>query len=298
MDRSDIHFWINPNSLPRVSALDTCMHTTPYIHFKRKYQEYILYVMMEGEMYLREGAREYHLVENDVLLLDPTRLHVGTRASTMQFAYVHFTPGDGRERFPEMDAADEDIYGRQEERESSASTGDEMQCLCFPKYYHLENEEQIARMRTLCENVHEVSLDDGRLRKQKAAALAHAILLTVAEDINKAQMSETLHRRSADRTVQELMWYLRRHYMEHLTSQDIEHRFGYQFDHLNRLFRKHYNDTIFHYLGGVRCDEAKKLLGSGYYSALEVAMRVGFGSSEQFSHVYKRYMGHSPRADM
>ncbi len=284
MDRSDIHFLINPNSLPRVSALDTCMHTAPYIHFKRKYHEYILYVMMEGEMYLREGAREYHLVENDVLLLDPTRLHVGTQASSMQFAYLHFMPGDGRERFTERD----------EPEDAPADT----QYLWFPKYYHLENEEQIARMRALCETVHEVSLDDGRLRAQKAAALAHAILLTVAEDINKAQMSETMNRRSADRTVQELLWYLRRHYMEHLTSQEIEHRFGYQFDHLNRLFRKHYDDTIFHYLGSVRCEEAKKLLGSGYYSALEVAMRVGFGSSEQFSHVYKRYMGHSPRADM
>ena len=42
-------------------------------------------------MYLREGEEEYHLVENDCILLDPTRKHVGYRTSVCNFLYVHFS---------------------------------------------------------------------------------------------------------------------------------------------------------------------------------------------------------------
>ena len=88
---NSVIFDINAERLPVVSMTDIARVKPPYIHFRRQYHEYIFYYILEGEMYLREGEEEYHLVENDCILLDPTRKHVGYRTSVCNFLYVHFS---------------------------------------------------------------------------------------------------------------------------------------------------------------------------------------------------------------
>ncbi len=276
---NDLYFTVNTRSLPQVSALDSCSHKPPYVHFKRKYHEYILYVLTEGELFLREDEEEYHLTKNDCILLDPTRTHVGIKTSTVSFCYFHFLPGYKDNRYPEVD-------------ENHCIGADEM---LFPKYHHLESEKAIDMCRELCSKVHELSMDANRLNRAIASSLLHMMMLTIADDIENIRYIENAGAKRRSGTVTELKWYLKQHYMDRFESGIIGEQAGYNYDHLNRLFKADTGDTIYQYLQKIRCEEAKKLLETGYYNNNEIAVRVGLGSSEHFCNVYKKYMGHTPR---
>ena len=274
-------FAINPNALPQVSALDSCSHKPPYVHFKRKYHEYILYYITSGELYIEEDGLEYHLDENSSILLDPTRTHVGTRTSTYEFCYFHFIPGYGEGRYEEF----------------SSNQPQNRDKILFPKYHKLKSTEAITACRQLCDNVHAISIDGKSLKRQKASALLHMLMLEIADDMEAGLHETDSGIRLKASTAREVEWYLRHHYMEDFDSDTLGSRFGYNFDHLNRLFKKETGDTIYHYLTMLRCLEAQKLLRTGYYTNAEIADRVGFSGSEHFSHIYKKYMGHSPRTE-
>ena len=124
-----IYFKIVHNELPSVSLADFADIKPPYVHFKRKYHEYILYYILSGELYLTEGDTEYTLEENDFILLDPSREHHGRKTSKCRFLYVHFA-------FPFQETAQGD-------------DGD----VFVPKYHHVESTETILSCRTLSEKL-------------------------------------------------------------------------------------------------------------------------------------------------
>lgn len=274
----EIFFVLNTNALPQVSALDSCSQHPPYVHFKRKYHEYILYVITSGELFLNEGGIEYHLEENDCILLDPTRTHVGSRSSSFAFCYFHFLPGYSGNRYPEV------------ARDFALNQGE----VFFPKVHRLVNDETIRTCRELCDRVHDISVDGGTLKRQKASALLHMLMLEIAEDVKNQEHGHKYNSKGCLLTARELERYINRHYMDEFNSESLGDRFGYNYDHLNRLFKKETGDTIYHHLVRVRCEEAKKLLQTGYYSNEEIAARVGFAGSEHLSHVYKKIWGYPP----
>ncbi len=274
-----ILFAVNSNCLPVVSALDSCSQKPPYVHFKRKYHEFILYVITSGELFLKEDDREYHLKENDCILLDPDRTHVGIKPSAYEFCYFHFRPGYGDDRYKEV--------GESYEAKKAE--------ILFPKVHSLKDPEIIRTCRELCSKVHDIAFYSGNLKRQKAAALLHLLMLEIYEDSVNAVRDRRDSGPSV--TVDELERFINKHYMDKFDSDKLAERFGYNFDHLNRLFKKEYGDTIYHHLLKLRCEEAKRMILTGYYSNDEIAARVGFAGSSHFSHVYKSIMGCSPRSE-
>ena len=95
------HFIINHSDIPRVSVTDKANVKPPYIHFERKPEEYILYYILCGKMYLQEGEIDYCLQKNDFILLDPGKTHKGIKTSECEFFYIHFSLYNG-ERYQEI----------------------------------------------------------------------------------------------------------------------------------------------------------------------------------------------------
>jgi AraC-like DNA-binding protein len=274
----EIYYVLNTNALPQVSALDSCGQRPPYVHFKRKYHEYILYVITSGELFLNEEGIEYHLEENDCILLDPTRTHVGIRTSSYTFCYFHFLPGYAGNRYMEVD------------KNYLLNQGE----VLFPKIHRISNDETIKICRELCDRVHDISVEGGFLKRQKASALLHMIMLEISEDARNQEHGQKYNSKGYLLTAKELERYIKRHYMDDFDSEGLGDKFGYNYDHLNRLFKKETGSTIYRYLVQVRCEEAQKLLQTGYYSNEEIAARVGFAGSDHLSHVYKKIWGYPP----
>ena len=87
----DIFFGGNCVTLPMVNLVDEVTIAPPYIHYKRKATEFILYYIYDGEMYLTESTTEYILKQGDIILLDPARSHFGRKASICHYIYIHFS---------------------------------------------------------------------------------------------------------------------------------------------------------------------------------------------------------------
>lgn len=83
--------------IPQVNLTDTVIIKPPYIHFRRKANEYILYYVLSGEMHLMEGEELYVLKQNDMIILDPSHEHYGTKSTICNFIYIHFNIEDMRE---------------------------------------------------------------------------------------------------------------------------------------------------------------------------------------------------------
>ena len=51
-----MYYEINGNILPQVRLVDRAVLEPPYVHRRRKADEYILYVMKKGTLYLEENG--------------------------------------------------------------------------------------------------------------------------------------------------------------------------------------------------------------------------------------------------
>ena len=69
------------NTLPHISFMNYFAPKGEWTHFRRQNGEYILYYLVDGAMYLREGEKEYSLKAGDVFLLQPGLVHEGTTVS-------------------------------------------------------------------------------------------------------------------------------------------------------------------------------------------------------------------------
>ncbi|NTV77562.1 MAG: hypothetical protein HGA25_00070 [Clostridiales bacterium] len=83
-------FSYNTEILPKVRIIGHIRYQTPWTHFARCIDEYVLYVIREGNMYLKENNIKYHLKAGDFFLLEPDLFHEGYCPATCDYYYVHF----------------------------------------------------------------------------------------------------------------------------------------------------------------------------------------------------------------
>ncbi len=70
--------------------------------------------------------------------------------------------------------------------------------------------------------------------------------------------------------------------------QDIAHRFGYNVDHLTKLFIRKYRVSLYQYLKNVRMDHAMWLLQNTGMSLSQIARSVGY---DNYSSFYRMFVG-------
>ena len=92
---------INLQYLPSVRLADSVVIEPPYVHRRRKADEYIVYLIKKGVMYLEENGETVTLQPGDMYVLDPRYIHVGVTASWCEYFYVHF-------RHPDMEPLEEE----------------------------------------------------------------------------------------------------------------------------------------------------------------------------------------------
>lgn len=272
-------FRIKNIGMPQISAADFASVKPPYVHFRRQYHEYILYYILSGEMFLAEGGKEYHLHENDMLLLEPGKEHKGLQASVCRFFYVHFS----------WDNAQNGMWG---EIADNMEQGDEV---LFPKYHTMESVQEIVRVRENIEKLVCYFHGMGVYNRQQAACQLQELVYAVSSDYREALHNKAYSVSSkAKQVIPELIAYLNCHYAEDISGELLQEHFHYHFDYLNRQFKKWTGKTIFVYLNTMRTMRAKQLLETGFYTVEEVAGQTGFRDVFYFSRVFKKYTGMTP----
>lgn len=88
--------------------------------------------------------------------------------------------------------------------------------------------------------------------------------------------------------------YMKDHYTEQITLNDIASYTGYNPSYLSTIFKRHEGIPPLDYLTGVRIRQARILLACNDFSISDVAMMVGFQNISYFNRTFKKVTGQTP----
>lgn len=234
----------NADLLPKVRMLGQIRYNEPWIHFSRCINEWVLYVIRDGNLYLQEDGVRYHLSAGDFFLLEPGLPHEGYQKAACDYYYAHFT-------HPDMHRAADDRQAMAllaEKRRQSLVGYNLDACdptapeTCLPKQFHLTGGEFKSQLHAAVE-CYDSREDD---YKRRASALLHSFLLQTAHEHLLAKNSVQGRKiRKSDVIAEQLLRYLNQNYTKRLTSREIEELFEGNFDYLNRVFSSLTGSPVF-----------------------------------------------------
>lgn len=280
----------NADILPKVRFCGRVRYQEPWLHFERTINEYVMYVVRDGEMFIEENGEQYHLRSGDCLLLEPGLRHVGYQAAPCDYYYAHFTHGEFFRVQDEEKAIDELMNKRRITLISYNLDIDPPtdSITYLPKRYCFHNREFRAALNTMVE-CYDMREEHYRSR---VSTMLHGFLLQIAHENLLNYNNRNTHRvKRSEIIAEEIVKYINQNYSAPLTSREIEERFEVNFDYINRVVSEITGYTIFAYLNDVRIRAAKQLIATTNLPFSKIAELVGIEDRYYFSKLFRRITG-------
>ncbi|MFG2794481.1 AraC family transcriptional regulator N-terminal domain-containing protein [Streptomyces sp. NPDC048419] len=140
------------------------------------------------------------------------------------------------------------------------------------------------------------SLDTGADRRVLTPMYLQEIVYRV---LQREQFSRLLHiaaKQSAGNPVSAALVYIREHYAEPVTVNDMAEQVALSPSSFSQLFREVTGRSPYQFLKELRLDRARELLLDGRLSVTDVSRRVGYSSVSHFIKEFRRRFGTTPRA--
>lgn len=289
-----LFYKLNGEILPKVRLVDSIELTEPYLHQYRHINEYVLYFVVKGDLYIEENGVKYHLTKGDILLLDPEYSHGGWKDSVCEYYYIYF-------RHSEIERGSLGSQEKNQNRQSYSPDNEDFYgislsfSMIFPKIIHLGNTGIFLKLLRLLEEAKE---------SYKNPLKDHRVLCSIkmleffeklsVEYVTTDGSSKIEGKSKACDKVCALVNYLNLHYSKTISSRKIEELFECNFDYLNRVFKKYMGITIFSYLKECRIYKACELLETAPIKISVLSRQVGFTDESYFYKVFKKKMGITP----
>lgn len=117
--------------------------------------------------------------------------------------------------------------------------------------------------------------------------LAHAIVIAAQQNTPKSQNTKV--------EWQQIINYIDTNFHNDIDFKELARRHNYSFDRFRHIFREHFGISIYAYLTSQRINLAKRLLKSSNFSIARIAYDCGFNSSSQFTNIFKKHTGLTPK---
>lgn len=263
-------FDYNASILPEITLIGSDCREVPHRNVNRTTEDYIYYLVTEGEMFFCEDGVEYRLTKGDCFLFEPYKHHYGLCDSVYSIYFIHFKHSDIKK------AKGEPKQGRLMLPKMVSSRGNVVfnDAVALVQKAIRRNYVPLENYKTLCAcavqeafvNISQLYIGSGKPERY-TAAMQH---------------------------VSDVIEYLNENYRRKLTSAVIEDEVSYNFDYLNQLFKRQLDTTIFKMLEDIRMYNARNLLISSPLSIDAIAAEVGYKDETYFSKVFKKQHGISP----
>lgn len=272
-----------------------------WTHLSRVTDEYILYIINSGTLYIKEGDYEYELHAGDMLLLEPGYPHEGYRESSCDYYYIQFSENT----FTTFDCSKFDTI------ESILLANKRLFYNCDPLSYEPYTQSKLFIPKDLCITDSSVLTRIDQYMQEALFAfngqnehfklICSCKLIEILTILSSYFSEKVFHETNSRGTIsgqmnktRELLLLLRSCYGEKLTGDLISNKLNINFDYLNRVFKKQTGFTIFGYLNTIRINKAKELLLTGTMKSYEIAQIVGFNDEYHFSKAFKKSVGQTP----
>lgn len=275
--------------LPKVRMMGYVRYKEPWMHFSRQIDEFVLYVIKDGDMFIRENGIDYHLKRNDFFILEPGLLHEGYMKAACDYYYAHFSHS-GMQRAADDMAAMEELSDKR--RKTMVSYNLDKEDPTDPVTYvpkHFSVGEIDFRQR-LSAAVEEYDAREEHYRN-RVSTMLHSFILDVAHEHLLREWTEKKQVTKAEVVAERLIRYMNQNYSKALNSSQIEELFDVNFDYINRIVSKMTGYTVFAYLNVLRINNAKQLIATTDLPFNEIAYYVGIEDRYYFSKLFKKLTG-------
>ncbi|MEW4368247.1 AraC family transcriptional regulator [Paenibacillus kandeliae] len=141
----------------------------------------------------------------------------------------------------------------------------------------------------ICQSIHEQWMSGEHGSRTRAVSLFLQLLcdLREQEHVPEGDASVQLQRTRA---------YIEQHYREPLTLEQLAEMAGLSRNYYVSLFKKHYGESVVHYMTRLRMEQARRLMANPELRLRDIAHEVGYHDEFYFSRKFKQETGITPSA--
>jgi len=288
-------FTYHTEILPKVRFIGRINYKVPWKHFARIIDEYIMYIIKDGDMFIKENGVEYHLRTGDVFILEPNLQHVGYKSAICDYYYIHFKhEGLHNSNRP----FEEDLSDLMEKRRKCLICNNLLDdnsidpITYLPKWMNVT----IGPIAQELKSITDLYNRREEFYKLHTSTRFHSFLLCLSHEmlVNQLSILSTSTSKKSEHIAENILNYINHHYMEKITSTSIEELFEVNFDYINRLFSKITEMTIFKYINQLRINNAKQLIETSNLSFGEIAYLVGIEDRYYFTRQFHKFTNMTP----
>lgn len=225
-----------------------------WCHPKRIIDSYEIILIHEGTAYINEDGIEYTLNKNDILILEPGKLHYGYKTSEefTSFSWLHFSTT--KDRYKQL-----------------------------PKQINIREPYTLKTLFSQCRHtVNTPSYND------ICADLYTALI--IEEILTFKNSAETSSRYLS---VQIKEW-INLNIEKNISVSSVAKHFGYHENHICRLFKSAYGTGVKSYIIKMKLENAKNLLSATMYSVKQISDILSFKSENHFIKFFKYHIRITP----
>lgn len=289
-------FCIDTDYLPSILNFGHVNYKEPWVHFQRITDEYILYIVISGTLYVEEETEKYALSKGDMILLEPNIIHKGFKPSCCHYFYIHF-------KHPHIwritDKPDEEVHKEMLQKRilsfnSEIVSDDEgIDSICYiPKHYNLEKIEYY--MQFLYDTDNDYFGKYEHYKRLVSYKLMELFIRIGIDYLNEKTSLMTSALPKAYLKARDIMEFVLSEYRRKISSKEIEDKFEISYDYINKIFQKATGHTIASYINIVRIRKARELIETTSLKYADIAYFVGIDDQYYFSKLFKKYTGMTP----
>lgn len=140
------------------------------------------------------------------------------------------------------------------------------------------------------------SLGTGADRRVLTPIYMQEIVYRVLQREQFARMLQIAAKQAGGNPVSAALTYIREHYSEPITVNDMAERVNLSPSSFSHLFREVTGRSPYQFLKEIRLDRARELLLEGRLSVTDVSRSVGYSSASHFIKEFRSRFGTTPRA--
>jgi len=249
-----------------------------WTHLTRILQDYELFIVIEGTLYIGTDQKEYIINPGEYLLMPPNQFQHGTNTSLCSFYWMHF--GYNKEQ------NDHDML-------TSGSSAEDTHlsyvpgCLLLPEQGKLSSPDRIIILMKQLQD------SDRRYREVTLNRyLCSAVLSEVA-------LQSQIYPAYGNKIIKEQFYrdicdYVSWHITDNLKVSQVASYFGYNEKYLTTFFKQRAGISLKQYILQVKMDRAKADLSETTEPVSQIAFRLGFADAHNFSNAFRKITGFSP----